>query len=424
MIISLDPVVSEPHESASVSFAAWRENVVGRGMLPVIGVTGSRGKSTVVRVLGAILAEAGLRAVLRTDLAVEIRGRPQRGEIAPWTRALRELDAGSLDVAVQEIDWLTLHTMGLESESHPVFAVTNICANKDACLIQGDAKRAVASLPTVFAGVSPDGLVVINGDDDELWRGQLGHERRTLVVGLKRETPGVKGQLARGGAAAWVENDQLTLSNGDGKRELGHASELTFALGGRAGFQVYNALLAASIAATIGVRTSAIAAALRQFGPVADPAPDSFQVIDLDGVSVVVDRPNPSWFLRPILRTLRDLSPSRIISVVGRLGGVPASDISEVARLIGRTSALVVAHSEEEEPTRSASVKQGIAQNDVPPLILHTKSEGRALTRALSIARPGDVVFVLADRPGPLVRTVLRAAGAPGHPAAAGLTAG
>lgn len=46
--------------------------------------------------------------------------------------------------------------------------------------------------------------------------------------------------------------------------------------------------------------------------------------------------------------------------------------------------------------------------NDVPLVIVHTTSEGRALGRALEIARPGDLVLVLADRPAPLSLTLRR----------------
>jgi UDP-N-acetylmuramyl pentapeptide synthase len=42
--------------------------------LPIIGVTGSRGKTTVTRLLDAILSEAGLQVAIRTNVSVNIRG--------------------------------------------------------------------------------------------------------------------------------------------------------------------------------------------------------------------------------------------------------------------------------------------------------------------------------------------------------------
>jgi cyanophycin synthetase len=392
------------------SFADWREDVIDQGILPVVGITGSRGKTTVVRLLDAILIEAGLQSATRTNVSVDIRGKRQRGEIAPWSRALAELAQGTLDIAIEELDWLTVHTMGLEPETFPLYAITNICANRDACLVQGDARRAIASLPIVFESVHRNGLLVINGDDFDVSREQLEHERATLVVGQSRESPGLRGHLSHGGLAAWNDHGRLFVGGSDKAEGIGSTENLQFALDGRAGFQVHNALFAGAIAAMLGIEPEVTERALKRFRPTDVWMPDSFQVIDLDGVAVVVDRPNPSWFLRPVLRSLRDISPNRIISVVGKLTGIPSSDLPEVGRLIGRNSALVVSHSEDEEPNRSAAIKQGAAQNEVPAVIVHTKSEGRALSRALSIARRGDVVLVLADRPAPLARTILRAA--------------
>ena len=401
-----------PHHPSSrfASFAEWRQRFALEGTLPVIGVTGSRGKTTVVRLLDAILAETGLRTATRTNLSVEIRGERQRGEIAPWTRALSAAKQGELDVAIEELDWLTISSMGLERESYPAMAITNVCANRDACLIQGDAKRALASLPIAFEAVSRNGIVVLNGDDYEVSREELEHHRAAVFVGLSRESPGLRDHLARGGDAAWLENGSLHVGDSAQSCDVGNVADLGFTLSGKAGFQAHNALTAAAVAASIGVDQSTIQSALKRFDTAGVWMPDSFQVVEIDGVAVVIDRPNPSWFLRPVLRTLRDLSPHRIISVVGRLPGVPQSDLTEVGRLIGRASTLVVSHSEESEPDRAAAIKSGAAQNEVPAVIVHTKSEGRALSRALSLARRGDLVLVLADRPAPLLRTVLRVA--------------
>ena len=390
------------------SFQTWRSTQRESGLLPVIGITGSRGKTTVVRLLDSILVRAGLQTATRTNVSVELRNRRQRGEIAPWTRALSELRLGTLDVAIEEIDWLSVHTMGLSSSSYPLFGITNVCANRDACLIQGEAKRAIASVPTVFDAVHPSGSLVINGDDLEVSREELQHDRATVFVGMSRESPGLRAHLEAGGSAGWTDNGHLIAGNEREQVVVAQVADLRFALHGRAGFQLHNALMAASIASQIGIPPDVIRDALAAFDSIDTWMPESFQVIDFDGVSVVVDRPNPSWFLRPILRALRDVGANRVITVVGKLGGIPSSDLPEVGRLLGRVSSLFVSHSEGDEPERSASVKHGAAMNNVPPVIVHTTSEGRALGRALEIARPGDLVLVLADRPAPLSRTLRR----------------
>jgi cyanophycin synthetase len=405
-----DPKSRAPRPTSHDSFQSWRAETVAAGLKPIISVTGSRGKTTVVRLLESILTAAGLEVATRTNVSVRIRGRRQRGEIAPWNRALQELDQDLLDVAVEETDWFTLHTMRLEASSRPVFAITNICGNRDACLVQGDSRRAIAALPAVFRSVHPDGVLVINGDDLDVSREDLAQDRPTIFVGLNRESPGLRSHLTAGSTAAWLDHGALFIGDNQQAREIAIASELDFALFGHAGFQLHNALTAAAIAESIGIDAPTIERGLQAFDAAESAGADGFQLIDLSGVSVLVDRPNPSWFLRAVLRAIRDIDPNRVITVVGKLEGIPSSDVAEVGRLLGRVSSLFVAHSEADDPDRSAFVRQGVAMNPVPPVIVHTKSEGRAMTRALEIARPGDLVLVLADRPGPLSRSLRRGA--------------
>lgn len=387
------------HHSEHESFRDWRSHVRAQGLLPVIGVTGSRGKSSVVRLLDAMFVEAGLRTATRTDSFVEIRRKRQRGEIAPWRRVRDELTRGTLDVAIEEIDWLTVQTMGIPRESYPAFVVTNVCGNRDACLIQGDARRAAMALPIIFEGTTRDGNLILTGDELIVSREESAHPRPTTFVGLSKEGPGLRGHLEDGGASAWVDHGMLIVGRSSSPHEVCKVADIPSALAGRAGFLVHNALMAAATAITIGVPVVAVKQALRAYHIEPARTPGSFHIVDVDGISVVLDRPNPSWFLRPVLRTLRDVNPSRVITVVGKLGAVPQSDIQEVGRLLGRVSSIFVTHSIDDSPELAAAVKQGVALNEIPPMIVHVKAENRALSRALSMAHRGDLIFMLSDKP-------------------------
>lgn len=390
------------------SFLQWRADVRGQGMLPVVGVAGSRGKTTIVRLLSAIFAEAGLRTATRTDAAVEIRGRRQRGEIAPWRRAQEELEQGTLDVAVEEIDWLTIQTMGIARESYPIFAISNVCGNRDACLIQGEARRAVASLPIIFEGTATNGCVVMTGDEIVMAREEDAHQRATTFVGLSKESPALRGHRSDGGTTAWSEGGVLRYASGRVSIDIVGADRLRFALNGRAGFQIHNALIAAATAIGIGIPVDVVQRGLARFEPDAKATGGSFTLVRVNGVDVVVDRPNPSWFLRPVLRALRDIEPNRIIVVAGPMPSVPAADIEEVGRLLGRIASVVVLHAHEDHPDVATAFKRGAAMNELPPMFIHTKQEARAVTRALSLAHVGDLVFILSDRQAHIARAIRR----------------
>lgn len=391
------------------SFVAWRADVTAAQLRPVVLVAGSRGKSTVIRLLDAIFQEAGLRTAIWTDRGVEIEGVPQRGELGPWSRAQGRLDDGTLDVAVREIGWSSFRAAGLQAASSPIVVVTNVCANREACLIQGEAKLASQTLPTLLRTASPSGLVVLNGEDYAVSGDEVPLDRPKCLVALSRDTPLVREHYGAGGIAAWVESGSLLIGNGTESREITQLRDLPFALHGAAGFGVHNALSAAAVATAMGIGEQIVATALKGFKSSPRSMPGSFNIIDLNGATAIVDRPEPSWFLRPVLRAVKDRTVGRLITVVGRLETVPASDLVEVGRLLARASSALILHSAEIDAQRSASFRQGVAQSDVPPPIVHTPSERRAISRAIAMARPRDILLVLADKPMPALRALSRA---------------
>lgn len=388
------------------SFSEWRTAVAAAGTRPIILVAGSRGKTTVIRLLDALFRAAGLRTAVWTDLGVEIEGVRQRGELIPWSRVGTALDTGRLDVAIQELDWLTIPTHGLQPEAYPLVVVTNVCANREACLIHDEARLAIQLLPQVLASAHRNGLVVLNGEDFAVAGDEVPRERPEILTALSKDTPLVRNRLAAGDVAAWVEDGALMLGDASAPVAICKAVDLHFALEGAAGFQVHNALSAATAAIACGLPASLVGTALRSYRLSPLRAPGSFNRIEVRGITVVVGRPEPSWFLRPVIRSLRDRN--RLITVVGRLNDVPESDVTEVGRLIGRASAAVVLHSEQLNQRRASALRGGIALNEIPPPIVHTTTERRALNRAIEFARPGDAMLVLADRPVPILRALLR----------------
>lgn len=391
------------------TFPLWRSGLTARDVPPVIAIAGSRGKSSVVRLLDAILGTAGLRTALWTDLGVEINGRRQRGELVPWSRALAGLGDGSLDLAVQELDWDTVHAVGLPTAIYPIVAVTNLCVNSESCLAQTESGRALRSLVGVRSAVRPDGVLVLNGEDHAVVGAERGHQSPTIYVALSPDPPLLRTHLDGGGTAAWTEDGRLWVGHRETEVTVGDLADLPLSMAGAVGFQVHNALTAAAVALACGITPTTVATALADFISPSGLMPGSFNVVSLNGATVVVDRPAPSWFLRPALRAVAHMPHTRLLRVVGGLSYVPASDLVELGRLLGRSGGAVILHGQSATPDRAALLRQGIAANQVPPVIVQVETERQALGRALKIIRPSDLLLILAEQPAVVLRALDRA---------------
>jgi cyanophycin synthetase len=389
------------------SFDGWRRSVRQRGALPVIAVAGSRGKTTVVRLLDAIFTAAGMKTATWTDAGVEIRGRRQRSELAAWGQALRRLAAGTLDVAIQELDWPTVHAVGLPPDAYPVAAVTNICVNNDRCLVRPETRLAIRAYDRVRDAARRDGVLVLNGDDYAVAGTEVERATPAFLVGLNPDAPILRAHLSEGGRAAWVEGGWIALGTATNSVSVVAVEHLPFALGGIAPFEVHNGLIAAAVAGVCGMPETTTAAALATFA-IPPTAAGSFNVLPIGDALAIVDRPSPSWFLRPVLRAVRHHPHRSTIIVAGRLDGVPDDDVHEVGRLLARASDALVLHSAGMEDDRLVALRTGIDAVDAPRVVLQQATERQGVNKALRLVRPGDLLLVLADQPGPVLRVLTR----------------
>ena len=390
------------------SLRSWQQAALRSGTLPVIGVAGSRGKSTVVRMLESIFSRAGLRTAVWTNRGVEVMGRRQRGEIAGWTRALNHLAEGLVDVALQELDWATVNAVGLPVSSYPMIAVTNLCANSATCLTDENTQQALKALPTVLCATQRKGTLVLNGDDFQLLSNERSLDCNVLVVALSGDSPAIRARRLVGELGLWVVDDTIVL--GDGRSEstpIIRADQIPLTLNNEATFETSNAIIASGIALACGMDTEAIRAGLSEFSSSPALLPGSFNVHHLDGARVVVDRMNPSWFLRTILRAVVPGGKSPLVTVLGSLDRFSDERAYHIGRLLGRYRGAVISHSTH-SASRLEAFRRGLTRSSVPPLMIRLPTERRAFNRGLKAMRSGAQMLILTDDPDSINRSLAR----------------
>ncbi len=400
--------VSEGGLRSVPSFRAWQANSVDRGLLPVVAIAGGRGKSTVARMVEAIVNQALLRAATWTNLGVELRGKRQRGEISGWALALSRLADSTLDVAIQEIHWSTINAVGLPPSSYPVIAMTNLAGVAEHAPIGNGTDDAIRGAYRASAAVHHRGVLVASADDPGLYDAARQTQARLVVTALSRESPILRHHLEMGGSGVWVEDDHVVGGELVDNVTICHVNDLACGHHGTAQFQIANALTAIAIASAIGIDRATTMAALSVFLTTADVLPGSFNSYQAGNLRIVIDTLVPSWHLRPLLRAVNPGNHRRQITVIGDLDGLPADDVREVGRLLGRHPGAIVLHSNRDS-RRVDAFRRGIAANDYPPIVIHLPTERRAINRALRTVRGEDVaLFLTSTDAGAATRAVQR----------------
>ena len=163
--------VASTHQALKDLAAWWRSQFA----IPLLGITGSVGKTTVKEMLGAIFAELGRGVVTKGNLNNEIG--------VPLT--LMRLNSQD-QYAVVEMGMNHAGEIGRLTEiARPTVALVN---NAAAAHLEGlGTIEAVAHAKgEIFSGLAVNGVAVINLDDPfaDLWLGLVG-DKRVITFGLK-----------------------------------------------------------------------------------------------------------------------------------------------------------------------------------------------------------------------------------------------
>jgi cyanophycin synthetase len=363
--------------------------------LPIVAIAGTRGKSTVAWLLNEILIAQRLRVGLWTTTGVFMNGQHLVGELGPWSEVVRGLAAGELDVAIQELEDPVVTGVGLPEHTYPLAAISSLCGNNDECLISDEAARGAVAQNIVAKAVRPDGFLVLNADDQAVVAAAEETEASVTLFALHPDNPTLRRHHQEGGSAVWMEDNYLIISHNGEQQTVLDASTAGFTLGGSLTFQVQNLLCATALAWHMGIDPESIAEGIRNFQPDVDLMPGSCNILHVRGATVLLDSARHTWSIRALVRGITDSAFHRTVVVTDCFPHLDEFQTHEAGRLIGRVADVVVTQRNEFLTETLAHFKEGLANNDVPPLVFTMPSETEAIERALRMLDHGDLCLLL-----------------------------
>ena len=319
---------------------------------PVIGITGSSGKTTTTALVGAMFAAAGRRHVVGGNIGVGILG--LLDQITPDTTVVLELSHTQLETA--------------ERSPH-IACVLNVTPNH---LDRYSWEEYIALKLRILQHQSRDDIAVLNLDDE-------------VACAFGTEAPGqvvwFSARRVPSGSAAFVRDGTIVWRQGSVESRVLALEDIPL----RGAHNVMNVLAAVAIAGTAGLQFDAIAKAVREFTPV----PHRLELVaTIDGAAYY----NDSIATTPerTLAGLRSFDERIVLLIGGRDKQLPleemANEACERCRAVicfGEAASLL------EEALREAATGY-----DEPPEIEVVDSLADAVAAAQRLAQPGDVVLL------------------------------
>ncbi|WP_020674339.1 UDP-N-acetylmuramoyl-L-alanyl-D-glutamate--2,6-diaminopimelate ligase [Amycolatopsis nigrescens] len=379
------PVLVHPDPRAVLgSVAAW---IYGEPSLKlaVLGVTGTSGKTTT-----AYLIDAGLRAAGHTTGligTVETRIAGERLASAFTTPEAPDLQALFAVMAEQGVSHVPMevssHALALGRVNGTRFAVgafTNL--SQDHLDFHRDMEEYFAAKSLLFDGRSTTEVVVV----DSAW-GQALVTPHTVTVSTE---PGTD--------ATWTATDLASTGTGEQSFVLhgpdGLSAAATLPLPGA--FNVANALLAAAILDTAGVRVEQIAAGLA-----AVEVPGRMERVYVgQEFTAVVDYAHKPAAVAQALDALRARAEGRVITVLGCGGDRDTAKRPMMGEAAVRRSDVLIVTDDNPRSENPETIRQAMlagARSVGPAMggeIVEIGDRRAAIKEAVARAKPGDVVLI------------------------------
>jgi cyanophycin synthetase len=377
--------------------------------VPIAAITGTNGKTTTSRMLAHIVKMAGFTPGLTSTDGVYIDGqRTVEGDMTGPVSARMVLADPQIDFAVLETARGGLLRAGMGVREVDVGAVLNV--QSDHLGMKGiDTLEQLSEVKRIVVEVAKD-CAVLNADDPNVLK--MGGYTDAKIICYVTMNPShglVREHIRAGGRAcaleAGVNGHMITLYDKGSHIPLLWTHLVPATLEGKAMHNVQNAMFAAVMAFSMGIKLDAIRQGLRTFDSTFFQAPGRMNVFNEHPFKVLFDYGHNAHAVGAMadLAKRLDVSGRRIVVVAGP-GDRRDEDLREIAMaaasggfdhyICRRDDGLRGRESDEVPKLIAATLREHGVSDDKITII---PDEQEAIDAGLRLARQGDLLLIFAD---------------------------
>jgi len=381
-------VVVDDSRSALARLAtafAGIDRLQDRGLLQLVGVTGTNGKTTTCYLIRSILAASGLRTALIGTIGYDLSSRqlPAPMTTPPPTQLaehLAEAAHAGVSHVVMEASSHALHQRRLDGLNMAVGVFTNLSG--DHLDYHGDMASYLLAKKRLFDRLSNQARAVVNADDPAATQLLADCPAPRITYGLESHAD----------VKATVQDSSLSGSRFELATPIG-AATVALPLIGR--HNVRNAMAAAAAALAMDLDLNTIAQGLADVGQV--PGRLQRAGSGTEPITVLIDYAHTDDALQNVLASLQPLKQRQIITVFGCGGDRDRTKRPRMGRVATSLSDRVVVTSDNPRTEKPEAIIDQIVAGVDAPTRRHVEIEPdrrRAIERAVEMAREGDLVLI------------------------------
>ncbi|WP_414529083.1 cyanophycin synthetase [Nodularia chucula] len=373
------------------------------GLIPILSITGTNGKTTTTRLLAHIYKQTGkVVGYTTTDGTYIGEYLVESGDNTGPQSAHVILEDPTVEVAVLETARGGILRSGLGFEMANVGVVLNVAADH---LGIGDIDtiEQLANLKSVVAeAVFPDGYAVLNADDHRVAAMAEKTKANIAYFTMNPDSELVRKHVQKGGVAAVYENGYLSIVKGDWTHRIERAENIPLTMGGRAPFMIANALAAGLAAFVQNVTIEQIRAGLKTFRASVSQTPGRMNLFNLGKHHALVDYAHNPASYEALGSFVRNWTTGERIGVIGGPGDRRDEDFVTLGKLSADIFDYIIVKEDDDTRGRSRGsaadlIIQGIKEVNPNCRYESILDEASAINQALDTAPDNSLVVILPE---------------------------
>jgi cyanophycin synthetase len=384
------------------------------GRIPIISITGTNGKTTTTRLMAHIAKTAGFVTGFTSTDGIYINDEQiLKADCSGPSSAQVVLRDSSVEFAVLETARGGLLRSGLGYDQCDCAIVTNVA--EDHLGLDGiDTLEKLARVKSVVPEtVYPSGFAILNADDDLVYAMRENVKCKVALFSLNEASSRIEEHCAAGGLAAVYENGYLLLRVGNHYIPIEEAVNIPITYGGKALFNIANALAAALAAYTSRIKLGVIRESLRSFVPSLENTPGRINMYEFNEFTVLLDYAHNPHGVRALGQFVKTFETMTKVGIITGVGDRRDEDIialgEEAARIFDE---IIIRHDEDmrgrtyEELDKLLTTGIHRISRQIP--IAYYGNECEAVEKALQNRRPKMLLVVLSENIQAVTECILK----------------
>ncbi len=356
--------------------------------LRIIGVTGTKGKTTTALLIHNILNDAGIKTgyigsagiIFDGHRTSSLRTTPESTDLHAY---FAKMCSANVTTVVMEVSSQAIFRDRVYGIKFDTCVYTNLSPDHIGPYEHPDFDHYRASKARLFSEYGCD-YIVYNKDDDNAEFMLKGATALASSVSMKDPAANYYGHSPE----KWRSDGALGIDFCCKAQDREHSVRLR----SPGAFSVYNALLAIAVCRHLHVSFESIISSLSKYSPIG-----RFEVVDaLPYATFIVDFAHNELSLRSALSVLREYDPKRLIVLVGSVGGRTYTRRAPIGSAVSDLADLCILTADDpdfEDPNEIIKdILLGFGDKSTPYVAIPDRRE--AIYYAVSHAEPGDIILL------------------------------